>query len=215
MRFATCLGSVCGLALATSISAQPPQPATPPPYPPALYQMTDVSKALNLTQDQITNLNKLTEQTQARYRDDYAKLANLKEADRFARMQELNRQYYADWSKGTRDIFNDTQRGRYQQLGYQYGGFNTLYDPDVQKRLNLTADQVRDLRAQWDWSDQQLRDINRIGATDAKKGTQMYSDYWKARQERFDKFLTAEQQKAWREMIGDPYTFQPTFTPPR
>jgi hypothetical protein len=177
--------------------------------------MTDVSKALNLTQDQITNLNKLTEQTRARYRDDYAKLAGLKEAERFNRMQELNRQYYADWNKSARDVFNDTQRGRYQQLDYQYGGFNTLYDPDVQKRLNLTADQVRDLRAQWDWSDQQLRDINRVGTTDAKKGAQMYSDYWNARQQRLDKFLTAEQQKAWREMIGDPYTFQPTFTPPR
>ena len=214
MRFATSLGLVCGVVLVTA-SAQPNPPAATTPYPTALYQMNDISKSLNLTAEQISNLNKLTEQTQAKYREDYAKLGALKEAERFNRMQELNRQYYTDWSKGAGSVFNDTQRTRYQQYNYQYGGFNTFYDPDVQKRLNLTADQIRDLRTQWDWSDQQMREINRIGATDATKGRQMYTDYWKARQERFDKFLTAEQQKAWRELTGDPYTFQPTFTPQR
>ncbi len=114
-----------------------------------------------------------------------------------------------------REVFNDTQRARYQQYNYQYGGFGTLYDPDVQKQLNLTAEQQKNLRAQWDWSNQELADINRTGATDATKGTQMYRDYWTARQERLNKFLTPEQQKAWGTMVGDPYTFQPTFTPQR
>jgi hypothetical protein len=215
MRFATSLGLVCALALAASVSAQPNPPAATTPYPIALYQMNDISKSLNLTAEQISNLNKLTEQTQAKYRDDYAKLSALKEAERFNRMQELNRQYYADWTKGAGSVFNDTQRTRYQQLGYQYGGFGTFYDPDVQKRLNLTADQQKALRDQWDWSNQQLQEIYRTGATDATKGTQMYNDYWKARQARLDKFLTADQQKAWRDLTGDPYTFQPTFTPRR
>jgi hypothetical protein len=222
------LGLACGLALTASLSAQPtpntPQPPAPPnkvqpavvnPYPPPLYQMNDVSKSLNLTQDQLTKLNKLTEQTQTQYHDDYTKLGTLNDADRFTRTQELNRRYYSDWTKESRDIFNDTQRARYQQYNYQYGGFDTLYDSDVQKRLNLTAEQQKNLRAQWDWSNQQLQDIHRAGTSDATKGTQMYRDYWKARDERFYKFLTADQQKAWNEMVGDPYTFQPSFTPPR
>lgn len=217
MRRHSALGSACVLALAAALPAQPdrPAPAATNPYPPALYQMPDVGKSLNLTQDQITRLNKLTEQTQAAYRDDYGKLGTLADADRFTRTQELNRRYYADWAKGAGDIFNDTQRSRYQQLNYQYGGFGSLYDPDVQKRLNLTADQQKALREQWDWSNQQLQDINRTGAADATKGAQMYNDYWKARQGRFDKFLTADQRKAWSEMTGDPYAFQPSFTPRR
>ena len=130
-------------------------------------------------------------------------------------MQELNRQYYGDWSKGAGSVFNDAQRARYQQLNYQYGGFNSFYDPAVQKQLNLTADQQRNLRAQWDWSDQQLQDINRVGATDPTKGTQMYRDYWTQRQERVNQFLTPDQQKEWRSIVGDPYTFRPNFTPAR
>jgi hypothetical protein len=211
-------GTVAGLALANAISAEPPQPGKIQPapttaYPTSLYRMNDVSKSLNLTPDQTTKLNKLTDQTQTHYRDDYAKLGTLNDADRFTRTQELNRQYNTDWNKGAGDIFNDTQRGRYQQFNYQYGGFNTLYDPDVQKRLNLTPAQVKDLRTHSDWSNQQVQDINRLGATDATKGTQAYRDYWTQHQERFNKFLTADQQKGWREMSGEPYAFQPNFTP--
>jgi len=221
MRLVSSLTLTCGLAFAASLAAQPAtqpgktQPTTTNLYPPALYQMEDVSKSLKLTPEQITNLNKLTETTQTRYRDEYGKLGSLKDADRFARMQELNQKYYTDWNKGARDIFNDTQRARYQQYNYQYGGFNSLYDPDVQKQLNLTAEQQKNLRAQWDWNNQQLADIYRTGATDATKGTQMYHDYWTARQERLNKFLTPDQQKAWNQLTGDPYTFQPTFTPRR
>ena len=177
--------------------------------------MNDVSTSLNLTPNQVGNLNKLTDQTQARYRDDYTKIGTLNETERSARFQELHRQYNADWNKGAQDIFNDTQRSRYQQVNHQYGGFNTFYDPEVQKRLNLTADQMKGLSEQTAWRTQQLQDINRMGAMDATKGTQMYRDYWTQRQERFNKFLTPEQQKTWGEMTGEQYKFQPTFVSSR
>ncbi|HEX4610197.1 MAG TPA: hypothetical protein VH092_18540 [Urbifossiella sp.] len=152
---------------------------------------------------------------QARYRDDFAKLGTLGDADRYARTQELNQKYYADWNKGAGNVFNDAQRARYEQLNYQYGGFGALSDPAVQRQLNLTAEQQKNLQAHGDWSNRQLQDINRVGATDATKGAQMYRDYWAARQERMNQFLTPEQQGAWAKMTGAPYTFQPAFAPPR
>jgi hypothetical protein len=229
MRTKYFLGSAGGLALMASLAAQTPpaqqpppgqgQPGLlpanlPPPYPTALYRMTDVGKAISLTPEQFASLNKLTDQVQAQYRDDFAKVNALKEAERFGRLQELNRLYATAWDKGAQDILNQTQRARYQQLNYQYGGFNTLYDPDVQKRLDLTATQVRDLRTQVDWSEQQLQAINRAAAADAEKGARMYRDYWAARQNRLNSLLTADQLKAWNAMVGEPYTFQPTIPPP-
>ncbi len=53
-----------------------------------------------------------------------------------------------------------------------------------------------------------MADIERVGATDPIKARQMYTEYWKTRQERLNKYLTAEQQNIWLEMIGDPYSFQ-------
>src|SRR5262245_16004382 len=143
MRFKSLLGLSCGLMLASGLSAQTtaptPAPAQQPAgtvqppatnmYPPALYPRNDISKALNLTPQQINQLNDVTNTVQGQYSAQYGNLNALNDAERFARMQELNRQYYTDWNKRAAEIFNAEQQFRYQQLNYQYGVFNTFYDP--------------------------------------------------------------------------------------
>ena len=229
MRLMRLLGWAGALALATSANAQTQPPVRTQPqvqpgearpaqtnlYPPTLYQMNDVSKTLNLNREQIDSLNKVTGQVQSQYRDDYGKIGTLSGVDRAARLQELNRNYYTAWNKGANDVFNDTQRSRYQQLNYQYGGFNSLYDPEVQKQLNLTERQMKALGEHSDWSNKQWDEIQRMGATDPTKATQSFNEYWKQREERFGKYFTPEQQKAWSSMTGEAYKFQPTFTRPR
>src|SRR5947209_2445407 len=83
MRLTYFLGLGLGLALVIGAQAQQ-QPAQPSPYPTPLYRMEDVSKALNLDAKQVDRLNRLTEETQGRYRDQYGKLNDLKDADRAA-----------------------------------------------------------------------------------------------------------------------------------
>ena len=237
MRFPYALAVAGGLVLPTAILAQTTPAPTPTPaqaQAPSgsasgggrrsplrptsirrpLYRMNGVGKSLNLTQDQINGLNKLTDQTQAQYRDSYSKLNTLNGADRAARAQELNQQYYGEWNQGCQNILNDNQRLRYQQLNYQYGGFNALTDPDVQKRLNLTPAQVKDFAEQRLEQRAVARD-QPPGSDQSDQGRANVQHYWKQRQERFDKFLTPEQQKAWRNMTGEPYTFQSNVTPSR
>ncbi len=152
--FPTCFAT-CQLALA---QVQPPTPParTPPIVPPSnnsaprpvmpptpLYRMNDISKSMNLTADQIANLNRVTTQAADQFTTNAGNINTLGDADRFTRINDLNNQYHTAWFKGARDIFNDNQFRRYRQLNYQYGGFNTFYDPEVQKQLNLTADQVQ------------------------------------------------------------------------
>lgn len=103
--------------------------------------------------------------------------ATLNETERAARVQELNRKFNTDWNKGAGEIFDDTQRTRHQQLNYQYGGFITFSDPDVQTRLKFTPEPIKSLRDHTDWGTRQLHDVHRIGANDATKGTTMYRDY--------------------------------------
>jgi hypothetical protein len=230
MRLAYSLG--LGLVLASLVGAQTPvNPTNPQPttgrqvpegkavpvqtLPPPLFQMSDVNKALQLNQEQINRLNGVTEKVRKQYAPQLEKLATLSEADRFARVQELNRLYSADWAKSAADIFTDQQRLRYLQLTQQYGGFSTLMDPEVQKRLNLTPEQVGSLRDHLQWSQRQIGTINTLGATNSTKGTQQYEMYRKQYLDRFNKLLNAEQQKAWREMTGEPYSFQPNFTKDR
>jgi hypothetical protein len=240
MRFA--FGLALSVALLNTISAQSQPPANPPRvqppanaqgglprnghppanlqggtmfYPRTIYQMNDVNKSLNLTADQVTRLNTLTNETQSKFGKDFAGLGTLSDAERFNRQQELNGQYYTAWNNGAKDVLNENQFRRYQQLHYQYGGFNNFYDPTLQKQLNMTPEQVKSLREHSDWSNQQLADIEKLNATDPTKARQQYTNYWTLRQERMNRYLNTEQQKAWQEMVGDPYTFQPYISPNR
>jgi hypothetical protein len=222
MRLKCVLVMACSLALATAVWAQQPPQSQPPVKaqitvtpPPALYQMNDVSKALNLSPAQVNSLNKVTNQVQAQYQNQYNKLNNLNGTNQFQQTMDLHRQYSTDWNKAAKNIFNDTQWNRYQQLNYQYGGFSTLYDPDVQKRLNLTDAQMKVLQENVEWNNQQLQNINKIGSADPAKGAQLYREYVNQHQQRFNQFLAPGQTKTWGELTGNPYTFQPTFPPSR
>lgn len=216
MRVLCVLGSaaVCAFSV-VALAQQVVQPAQPSPYPQPLYRMPDVGKSLNLTDDQVKQLNALTDKVQGTYANQYEKLGTVPEADRFARRYELERKYMNDWTTGAREVFKDNQLNRYRQLQYQYGGFGTLTDPEVQKRLALTEEQRKALRDSVDWSAQQMNDIYRQGASDRQRAAQLYQEYQKQYQGRFNKYLTPEQQKTWRDMTGEPYTFQPVYPVPQ
>jgi hypothetical protein len=216
MRLPYVLGFAVTLGLVSSVMAQTtaqPRPAPTYPYPPILYQSPDVAKSMRLTAEQVDKLNQISELAQTRFRTNYDKLTP---EERSRQIQELNREYTADSLRGARDIMNDDQWKRYQQLSLQYGGFYSLTDPEVEKRLRLTDQQRINLREYMEWSDKQMQDINKVGATNRDKGEALYRDYQKEYQSRFNKLLTTDQQKAWREMAGEPYNFAPAFVaPPR
>lgn len=184
-------------------------------YPATIYQMNDIGRSLNLTPGQISGLDQLTLATQKSYRDRLNTVSALPESERGSRLDELNRQYAAEWKRGARDIFNENQFSRYQQLIHQYGGFHSLADPEVQKLLNLSPTQIRDVIEQRNWSTRQLQDIDRVGATDPTRASRMYRDYSKQVAERMNTLLTPTQQRTWAQLTGEPYSFQPTFVPQR
>src|SRR5579884_2195003 len=211
MRLRHTLGAALALALAAPLGAQVRQPApaqAAAPMPTPLYRMPDVSRALNLTPQQQTQLNAVAEQTAARYANDYARLSSLRPADRVAATEQLDRRFSADFLKGAQGVLNREQFGRYQQLQYQYGGFSTLADPAVQQRLNLAPEQVTELRGSLDWSARTLRAVDSQMATDPTLGRQQYREYQRLYQERMNRLLTPQQQQAWREMTGPPYAFE-------
>ncbi len=184
------------------------------PFGTPLYQMNDVSRSLKLQDAQNTRLTELGQRLEDRYQRDAQGLDRLNERERATRANELQSQYRADWLKGAQGIFDERQLSRYQQLQYQYGGFNSLSDADVQRRLNLTAEQQAQLKASLEWNSTQLQGIDRAATSDREKASQLYTDYWKARGDRFNKFLTADQQKAWAQLTGDPFAFPSPYSAP-
>lgn len=200
------------LLLATNLTAQQnqPTPATPP-YPPSVYRMNGVGKALDLTPDQFNRLDKMTTDSQARFAQEFQKLGTLPINERLQATRALQQRYQADWNKAARDVFNENQFNRYQQLRYQQGGFETLNDPEVQKRLNLSNQQMRDLIDATAWARMQQAELLRLNPTERDRVNRAYTDYQRELQTRFQRFLTPEQMRTWREMTGEPFQFQPNF----
>jgi hypothetical protein len=215
-----------GALVATAAVGQIPPPSTntppasaagqgqvAPPYaiPTPLYHKEDIARALNATPDQIRRLDQATAQTEERYRTRYNAIPWMFEGERVTRFPELTREYLSALDRNAHGVFDQTQWDRYQQLAYQYGGFETLYDPAVQRRLSLTPAQIGALHDLADWSYRQQQLIAAVGPTDAARAAQLYRDYWQQRKERLNAFLTPGQQRVWAEMTGPPYEFRPSI----
>jgi hypothetical protein len=132
--------------------------------------MNDAGNALMLNQNQINPLNGVTDQVQGQYADVYGNIAPLSDSARFGRVQELNQQLSADWTKSAAPIFNADKRLAYQPLNQPSGGFVTVLAPNVQKQFNLTPDDVRNSRDNVGWSIQRYSVIVGAGPMDPMKG---------------------------------------------
>jgi len=166
---------------------------------------------MGLSDRQMADLNRLTLTLQSRFASDFQGISRLPAADQLTRRAALDHQFQQDFITAARDVLDARQLNRYQQLMLQSGGFSSLADPAVARQLGLTATQIGNLQAAIDWSNGQLRDINALAATDRTRATRLYADYQKTFQDRFNRFLTADQQRTWATLTGDPFAFQPAF----
>jgi hypothetical protein len=180
-------------------------------FPTDLFRMNDVSKSISLTDRQVNQLNTMTQQLQSRFQVQFEKLASLPAQQRADRMLELNREYTNAWINGAREFLNGTQLTRYQQLQFQFGGFASLTDPILQKALNISDAQMTKLRADVTWSDQQLAAIREAALTNEARALQMFNTFNATAQERWNQLLSADQQRAWAQLTGDPFAFPPPF----
>jgi hypothetical protein len=195
----------------STLSAQPGQTGVAGlTFPPPLYRFDGVPQTMQLTKQQIEQLDKVSEDLRSRTERQLRAANALSPQERAARVQQLNQQYQNEWSKAARAALNENQFNRYRQLQYQYGGFESLNDPDLQRRLSLTEQQRQAINDSIAWRQQQLNTINRLGV-DRDNATRAWREFQKQHQERFNRFLTPEQQRMWRDVTGEPYQFSPYF----
>jgi hypothetical protein len=176
-----------------------------------IYQNPDIRRNLNITDQQLKQLNQAYGDVQGRYKDPFSGLDRLDASQRAARAQELSRNMNADLMKAYGGIFNDQQMNRFRQLDLQNRGFTAFSDPNVQKQLNLTDKQLAGIQRFSQQYNQQLQDITKSAGTNRDDAVRRYDTFRKDMQQRLNDILTPEQRKAWSQMTGDPYNFRPDF----
>src|SRR5262249_13065943 len=103
-------------------------------------------KDLKFTDQQVKQLTQAYQKAREMYKADFDKLGSIPEKDRYHRWWELHNNVNAEFMKNAGDIFNKDQMTRYRQLHLQQLGPEAFYDPQVQKKLNLTDEQMKQLR---------------------------------------------------------------------
>jgi hypothetical protein len=189
-------------------------PATTTPavsFPTMAIQSPGVPRALDVTDRQQTQLDTFTQQLQARFQNQFDRLAGLPADQQAQRLELLNREFMSAWLDGARGVCNPNQLTRYQQLQLQFGGFGSLTDPVVQKALSLTPAQQAQLQQNMTWSQQQQAAIQQQALTDQARALQMFNTFNTDAQARMNQFLNANQQQAWSQLTGTPFAFQPMF----
>ncbi len=214
--------TVCALALSASLAvAQGPGPGGQrqrgqgagmgmgqgPLLAIGLLQRPDVQKELNLTDEQKQTLaEKLSglrqqpgQRGERRERGDQRRGGGDQRADQ----QRI--------AGAIKEVLNDKQFERFQQLVLQRAGPSAIAGPDVAKQLSLTEKQqteIRDIqRASGEKARAAMQEAR--GDREAMRGIR---EKMQASREAAGKqilgLLTAEQQKKWKSLLGKPFKFE-------
>jgi hypothetical protein len=169
-----------------------------------------VRQQLNLNGTQYNSLNQGYQNAYTRYQQGLNNLntANLSPQQREMQQQQLEAQFNQDLSGSVNStISNPQMQSRFNQLNRQYQGFNAFNDPSVRQQLNLSQDQIRQLRTlSGNWR-QQLQQLRQNGQNTADPAA------WQQLQQQYatqlNGVLTPAQQRMWSQQTGKAYSFSP------
>jgi hypothetical protein len=175
------------------------------------FNSPEIRQQFKLTDQQYNQLNKSYGDSYGKYQQGIKSFGkDMTEQQRSLKMGELRQGFNKNFSTATNDVFTDAQqRQRYNQLYLQYQGYDAFYDPMVQEKLNLTAEQRRQLGQYGQEWHTQMNDFGRTYQTDRDGTTLKYNGMRKQYGERIRTVLTPEQQKSWQGLTGESYNFQP------
>lgn len=114
-----------------------------------------------------------------------------------------NNRFYLDFNRSANSILDPRQQARFNQLGFQYRGYDVFFDPLYIERLHLTQSQIQSLKKYEQDYDRQLRIAMRNREEYPRKFNELRQDMMG----RITSVLTDDQRKIWKELYGDPYTF--------
>jgi hypothetical protein len=173
---------------------------------------TGARRQLNLNDNQFNSLNSSYQNAYSRYNQAVRQLSpNLTPQQREQHLQQLQAQFNQNLSGTVNSTLTDPQtRSRFDQLNRQYMGFNAFNDPTIRRQLNLTPQQVRQLRTlsnNWRQQLQQFRQGagNDLGSVDQGQWAQMQQQAMA----QLNGVLTPEQQQMWSQQTGQPFSFSP------
>ncbi|MFT3880699.1 MAG: hypothetical protein QM703_13670 [Gemmatales bacterium] len=173
------------------------------------FMQTAIRQQLNLAPEQANLLNQQYAQLYANYNASAGQLKNLAVvSDGSAVTSNHNaNQFYANLDAAMRNLLTENQRIRFNQLAFQYRGYQAFQDPQISERLLLSDAQKRQLGEYEQVYNDQLKYAYLIRSVDPNVLPDRLNSLRREMNARISGMLSESQLRLWNELIGDPYFF--------
>lgn len=171
-----------------------------------------MQQQLNLTSQQTQQLNQTYMDHYSKYQQQVNSLPNnLNAQERQQRLNQFRQDFYNNYNTSSASVFTSTdQRNRYNQLYLQYRSYGAFEDPAVQQKLNLTAAQKQQImQFEQNWN-AQMDAVRTQYKTDPAAARQAFDRLQQQSQQNINLTLSPAQISQWRQIIGNPFSFQPS-----
>lgn len=219
-----CFGTTalaCGLLLlaANSALSQPPRGQLPPGGlggfggPAMLLSNRSVQEELKLDKDQLERLAPVLKKAMETSQEQFAKLRDATPEERREKIQEMMKEISQEVRKGSAHILTADQHKRLRQIERQEEGIAAFHDPEVQKALNLTAEQKDKLKTIAEDTRREMEEVRKTLRGNFREGFQKLGIIRKESMDRAASVLNAEQTKTWKQLTGEPFELKFEFRP--
>lgn len=170
-----------------------------------LLRNASVQKEIKATEDQVSKLNALAEDLQAKGRENFEKLRDLGDDERREKMQEYARTTQAEINKGLAEILKPEQSKRFHQIQAQSAGIQAFSMPRVAEALKLTDEQKEKLRELNMSQFQAMGELREQFQNDREGAMKKMAEIRKEGMTKAVALLTDAQKDAWKTLTGDPF----------
>lgn len=171
-----------------------------------LLMMPEVQKELNLSEQQLQQIQQLMTQQREQMQPLMQQMRNATPEQR----QKLMEQVMQKWDEALGKVLQPSQKARLRELQLQAQGPSALARPDVAKELNLSEEQrkkIGDILAQYGQKQMQLWQQGRGPNVDRQALMQEVQQLRQQMDKELLAVLTAQQQEQWKKMHGKPFEF--------
>jgi len=176
------------------------------------FSNPNIRQQLKLNDEQYNQLNKAYQQEWNRYQQGYNQLdKNLTDQQRADQVRKLQGQFYNSLSTDINKTITDpTARQRFNQMYWQYRGYDAFNDPMLQQKLNLTPEQRQKLEQYGMTWNKQMDTLGQQYGTDQQGAIKQFGQLQQQSGQQLNSLLTPDQRQTWQQMMGTPYQFPPT-----
>lgn len=202
MRQRLSFATICGILL-TSLASGQAATGTKVFGLSGLAKQKGVQDELKMTKAQADGVGKLIQEFNDRTKDDFAKLKDLKDGERFKKEAELYKAKGDEANQQLTTLLGADKFKRLKQIHVQQRGPYAFTESETADALKLTKEQLKKLRDIQGEYQKALADAAKL--TDANERTQKLTGAIKEALDKDLAVLSDDQKQTWKELTGPPY----------